>query len=135
MKAPKVIKFRQTSNKATPDDTKIVEEGTIGSLKYEVHQRNSSFAVVHIFNSKRTMIFKKDASIFEDMLQAMKFSEMVEGDVLVMKGSGDNDDLVFTFENGELSVSLKRRGFSVLEKLQDILKNHGSKKHKGGSSV
>jgi hypothetical protein len=125
MKAPKVIPFRQS--KMTADVTKatMVESGDIGDLQYEVYQRNNSFAVVHIFDKKRLSVFKKDAAIFEDELAKLKFNEMNEGDTIVMKGSGDNDDLVFKFENGELLISLKRRGFDVLEKLKSVLKRKG----------
>jgi hypothetical protein len=119
MKAPKVIPLRRS---LTHENETISEHGEIGDLEYEVWQRNNQFAVIHIFDKKHLSVFKKDVYIFEDELAKLKFSDMKEGDVIVMKGSGDNDDLVFTFENSELSISLKRRGFNVLEKLKTVLK-------------
>ena len=124
----KLLKFRSVKENKTTDNGKVVESGNLGTLLYEVYKPNPQFAVINISNIEKTLAFKKDALKFETELSKLDFKNMKEGDVLSLKGSGDNDDLVFTFKDGELEVSLKEReSFPIITKLKDILKRKGQK--------
>jgi hypothetical protein len=108
------------------DDGKIVDHGTLGKLDYEVYDRG----VIHIFD--KDMRFKKDINIFEDEIKKIDFDGMLDGDEHVINGSGDNDHLAFTKENGDIKISLKRREFEALGLLKSIL-TKGQKILKGGN--
>lgn len=111
-------------------DGKIVDHGALGDLHYEIYERG----VIHVFNDNRpgpdTLRFKKDLYIFEDEVKRVEFDKMGDGEYLI-KGSGDNDHLVFSKENGEIKISLKKREFEIMATLKNIL-NRG-KKLTGGS--
>ena len=107
-------------------DGKIVDHGTLGKLEYEVYERG----VVHIFD-KGGLRFKKDIYIFEDEIKKVNFVKLSDGEQQIIDGSGDNDHLVFTKENGDIKISLKRREFEVLGLLKAIL-TKGQSILKGG---
>lgn len=113
------------------NDGKIVDHGTLGKLNYEVYERG----VIHIFNDNRpgpdTLRFKKDIYIFEDEIKKIDFEKLSDGEQSIINGSGDNDHLVFTKENGDIKISLKRREFEALGLLKSIL-TKGQQILKGG---
>ena len=108
------------------NDGKIVDHGTLGKLDYEVYERG----VIHIFD-KDGLRFKKDIYIFEDEIKKVNFEKLCDGEQNVINGSGDNDHLVFTKENGDIKISLKRREFEALGLLKSIL-TKGQQILKGG---
>jgi hypothetical protein len=107
-------------------DGKILDHGTLGKLNYEVYERG----VIHIFD--KDLRFKKDIYIFEDDLKKIDFEKLSGGEQHLINGSGDNDHLVFTKENGDIKISLKRREFEALGLLKSIL-TKGQKILKGGN--
>ena len=109
---PFVSKGKKTTKK---DDGKILDHGKIGNLDYEIYSRN----VIHIFDKK--LKFKKTMDSFEEEMNSHDFEKLKEGEQIIMRGSGDNDHLVFERKNGDLEISLKKRTFNTLEKLKDIL--------------
>lgn len=113
-------KSRGAKKNAAKED--IVDHGIIGKLSYEIYKRG----VIHIFDKKLT--FKKNIEPFEDEIEQLDFDSLTEGQNLVMKGSGDNDNLVFTLKDGELEVSLSKRGFAVIDKLKDVLSKGRNRK-------
>jgi hypothetical protein len=120
MSPKKLIPFIQPKGKKESTDGEIIDHGDLGSLEYEVYKRG----VIHIFGDGKK--FKKDMALFEDDLNQLDFGKMKEGDDLTLRGSGDNADIVFTLSNGDISITLKEKGFPTLEKLKNILKS-GSK--------
>jgi hypothetical protein len=122
-----LLTFKSCGEKQT-DDGKCVDHGDISALQYELYQRGSTFTVLHILDPKhKDLCFKKDISTFQAELDKIKFDKMAEDDHEEIKGSGDNDDLVFTMKSGEIVLSLKKRGFDVIDKLKDILQGKGAK--------
>ena len=116
--ATKVIPFKSAGEKKDSEDGACVDHGTLGDLKYEVYKRG----VIHIFDD--TTIFKKDCGIFEDEVSKIDFTAMGDGDQHVIKGSGDNDDLVFMCDNDEIKISLTKKGLTVIEKLKSVLRKN-----------
>jgi len=108
------------------NDGKIVDHGTLGKLEYEVYERG----VIHIFD-KDGLRFKKDIYNFEDEIKKINFEQLSDGGQRHIDGSGDNDHLVFTKENGDIKISLKRREFEALGLLKAIL-SKGQSILKGG---
>lgn len=107
----------QGSKKTSDGD--VLDHGTIGELKYEIYKRG----VIHIFNDKCR--FKKDINLFEDEINKIDFDNM--SDDIVISGSGENDHLIFSKTDGELTIGLKKRDFEIIGKLKDIL-SRGKKK-------
>lgn len=99
-----------------PEGEPIIDHGTLGSLSYEIYERG----VIHIFNDQG-LRFKKALDAFEDELNQINFDDMFEGDDAVMKGSGDNDNLVFSCKGDEVDITLSKRGFDIIEKLRSII--------------
>ena len=104
------------------DDGKIVDHGKLGNLDYEIYNRG----VIHIFD-KDGLRFKKDIYIFEEEIKKISFDKMIDGDCREIKGSGDNDNLVFSKKDADIGISLKRKEFKALELLKDVL-NKGKQK-------
>jgi len=107
-------------------DGKIVDHGTLAQFDYEVYDRG----VIHIFNMD--LRFKKDIYIFEDEIKKIKFEKMSDGETHIIQGSGDNDHLVFTKQNGDVQITLKSRDFEAVTLLKSIL-NKGKQCLTGGS--
>lgn len=99
-------------------DGPIVDTGSIGDLKYDVYQRGS----IHIFNQEKTLFFKKGCDSFEDALKELDLNNMAENQVKVIKGSGDNDNLVFTCKDGDITLSLEKRSYPMVDHLRSLLK-------------
>lgn len=125
---PFIVKSRGAKKAAKDGD--VIDHGDIGGLKFEVYSRNDRFRVIHIFNTKRTSLFKKDAEDFKDAIDAIEFEDMADGDEHLISGSGANDDLLFTCENGEIKISIRRQGLGVIDKLKSIISGGGKKKKK-----
>ncbi len=102
--------------KSTPQDGTIADHGKIGNLDYEVFTRG----VLHIKDGKG-LCFKKDPEIFEEELEKIDFSQVSEGQEMVIVGSGDNDDLIMTVKDDEIVLSLRRKEFSIIRKLRDLI--------------
>ena len=96
----------------------IVEEGKVGGLVVRVFARG----VLHITNSDESRMFKKDPKCFEEELSDIDFQKMNVGDSVVIEGSGDNDDLVFTRVVDNIKLALRRREFGVIKKFREILR-------------
>jgi hypothetical protein len=124
-KPRKIVPFLPKGGKPDTQDG-ILEQGTIGNLSYEVYKRGN----IHIFDKARTTIFKKDCGLFEDALADAKIDKMSDGDSREIKGSGDNDTLVFKCVNGDIEWSLKKRSYPMLERLHGLL-NKGKKSKNG----
>ena len=120
-------KFPQSQGPLVSEDGEIVDHGDLGVyLKYEIYKRG----VIHIFEDpfkkvpvldKRGLIFKKDITLFEKALEGLHFETLLEGCSHKIPGSGDNDDLVFEKTNGDINIYLKKKGFTAIETLKDIL--------------
>ena len=118
----KVLQFvSKTSTKKTKNGD-IVEHGTICGLNYEVYKRG----VIHITDKK--LKFKKDCDIFEDEINKMDFESLADKEEIVLKGSGENDHLIFTKKDGDVDMKLKRREFSTISKLKSLLSKNKEKK-------
>jgi len=123
-----VIPFLVNSRGAKKsNDGSIIDHGDIGDLKFEVYSRNDRFRVIHIFNAKKTALFKKDAEDFRDAIDAINFEDMADGTEHVIEGSGDNDDLIFTCVSGEIKLNIRRKGLSVIDKLKSIIGDKSKK--------
>jgi hypothetical protein len=93
----------------------IVDYGTLGDFDYEIYKRG----VIRIFGKK--LEFKKDINLFENEIDKLDFGSMTEGSEIIIKGSGDNDHLVFKKVNGDIDIVLKKREFSAIETLRKVL--------------
>jgi hypothetical protein len=126
---PKILDFVSKGPKKSgkDDDGVVIDHGKIGSLDYEVYKRGakqgSPILVLHIFNSK--MRFKKDADVFEDELDKIDFDKLDERHVI--KGSGDNDDLVLMLKDGDVVFDLTKKGLTMINKVKDILSKNRKK--------
>jgi hypothetical protein len=102
----------------TSPDGNILDHGTLGDGNYEIYKRG----VIKIF--KDDLVFKKDINLFDKEVSAIDFENLQ--DPFIMKGSGDNDNLVFSKVEGDIQITLKKRGFKGIETLQAVL-NKGKK--------
>ncbi len=128
-KVEKVLPFLQSEGSGeNTSDGKILDKGTIGKLKYEHYQRG----VIHIHNGY--LRFKKNCDDFEDELNQLNLKNLVEGEHLVISGSGDNDDLIFEKKDGEIVLELQRKEFGVIKTLRKVIKKAKDIK-KGASNV
>lgn len=118
MQKRRLIEFKSKSKgiKKDSEDGEILDHGTIGELKYEIYKRGT----IHIFNS--SFLFKKDCRMFEDRIDEINFDKMTEYETYTIQGSGDNDDLQFYKEEGEIKIKLIKKAIPIVEKLRDILK-------------
>jgi hypothetical protein len=113
MKKDKVIPFK---DKKAKNKKEVSLKGTIQKLKYEVYYE---LATLHIYDDK--LLFKKDLKIFEDELTNLDFNTLKENETFIIKGSGDNDSLIFCKKEGDIVLSLKKREFKIIEQLKNIL--------------
>ena len=107
-------------------DGAIVDHGKLGDLDYEIYGRG----VIHIFD--KNFRFKKDIYAFETEVRSFNFQKLDEGQGFEIQGSGDNDHLEFTKDNGDIKISLKKRDFDAITMLKNILAR-GNKKLRGGN--
>ena len=112
----KLIKFKSKGAK-TSSDGDILDHGKFGAMSYEVYKRG----VIHIFKKNSKLMFKKDCSIFEDEISEIDFDILSDGEEFVLEGSGDNDHLIFKKENGDISITLRKRGFKMIDKILETL--------------
>jgi hypothetical protein len=121
MKKTSLIPFR----KLVENETGIVDSGSLGDLFYEIHKRG----VIHIFDKDKTMIFKKDPDIFEKAIEALNLHTFNADETKTIKGSGDNDDLVFQCINGDIEIRLEKKTFGMIDKLKKVI---GTAKNSAG---
>lgn len=117
-KKVEVIPFRGSKCKIKSTEGTIVESGTIGTKPALTWEVFAPYGTIHIYDKNLT--FKKDCDKFEDELAKIPLNLKV-GQKHVIKGSGDNDDLIITNEDGEYRLSLTRRGIAVVEKLKELI--------------
>ena len=123
-KQKKILEFvPKNKTRKTPAKKDVEEEGKLGKLNYTVFKRG----VIHLTNSSKTLLFKKDCELFETEIDKMNLNDLKDEDVRKMSGSGDNDNLLFTCVKGDLVMSLEKREYGLLKKLKGILKK-GAKK-------
>ena len=113
---------KKVSRKAKKEN--VIDEGTLGDLKYKIYSRG----IIHIFDLK--CLFKKDCSAFEDALEELDLHALAEGESERIPGSGDNDTLIFTCENGDVIISLEKPEYGMISKLKKLL-SKGKKSKKG----
>jgi len=118
----RIIPFIRTKITAKEKEEGIVDEGVIGDLQYKVFSRG----VIHIFDKEQKCIFKKDCELFEKSLDELNLNSLTEGKNRKIVGSGDNDTLIFTWINGDITVSLEKPEYDTIAKLKKIL-NLGKK--------
>jgi len=116
----KVVPFKKKSGTKEEDDGDILEAGSLGTTKYKIYKRG----VIHITDGK--LLFKKNMDEFEKVLDQINFDEVIEGKSHTIKGSGDNDNLVFTKKDGDFQISLEKKGFDTIEKLRGLLQKRGN---------
>lgn len=109
----------------TSSDTVVDEEGSIGHLKYKVYKRG----VIHVIDENKGLIFKKDPDLFEDAVNQLKLNSLKDGETAVIKGSGDNDDLVFECTNGDIDMRLEKKSYGMVSKLKKIFESAKKKKN------
>jgi len=116
---PQLIPFKKHAAAAVAPDGNVVEYGTVGidphALDWEIH----SVGTIHILNGKGQQ-FKKDCDKFEEELDKVPL-DLLPGNKHVIRGSGDNDDLVIENVDGDYRLSLTRRGIAVVEKLKELV--------------
>jgi hypothetical protein len=121
MKKAKFLPFQNKSKvpdlnsqgPATSTDGDMLDHGTLGDLNYEIYKRG----VIKIF--KDDLVFKKDINRFDQEVSKIPFERLLEQQII--NGSGDNDHLVFSKVDGDIQISLKRRGFKAIDTLQTVL--------------
>lgn len=109
---------KKTEEKALAQKDKVVDEGKLGALNYKVYDRG----VIHVYNDSQTMLFKKSYEAFEAAMVGLNLDDMREGEKKELNGSGDNDTLVFTCTDGDIVLSLEKRGYLMAKRLRDIIK-------------
>ena len=120
-KHPEVIPFKSNKDlrkvRANEEDGAVIDSGKINDLAYEVYQRGC----IHIYTEDKSLIFKKDCDLFENEILNLDLNNLTTGQVKIIKGSGDNDNLVFTCKDGDIKVTLEKRNYKMVEKLRTIL--------------
>jgi hypothetical protein len=127
--ASKFFKFKQDISSLKKDKSlgvDIIDQGIFGDLNYTIYKRG----VIKISSDESDLVFKKDINLFENEIANIDFESMVEP--IIIKGSGDNDHLVFSKINNDIKISLKGRVFSSVEILCDIISK--GKKKLGGQN-
>jgi len=125
----KIFPFQKKSDKSRvpalvskgAKDTKegeIIDHGSFDKLIYNIYKRG----IIKI-SDELGHVFKKDINIFETEVLKIDFAGMMEGQKITINGSGDNDHLVFSRVNGDISIDLHKREFAAIEKLRGILAN------------
>jgi len=122
MKKGKLVKFDSKGPKPSNKDGEIVDHGKLGNLEYELYKRGT----IHIFS--KSLTFKKDPDLFEDAVCEIDFDTMENGDTAVIKGSGDNDNLVFICTESGIEIKLVKRGHDILSKLKSLITKGKSNK-------
>jgi len=112
-KIGKLLPFRGGKLNPAKDTAEgtIVESGTIGDLNWEVY----SYGTIHIMQNGR--VFKKDCDLFEKELDEVPDNALRH----VIKGSGDNDNLVITQVDGEYVAHVEKSGHMIVEKLRELV--------------
>jgi hypothetical protein len=114
-----IVPFINSKGSKKTTDGEIVDHGKINDLQYEIYKRG----VIHIFKNKSaaTCRFKKDIDSFDTAINKLDFEKLEDGKSLMIEGSGDNDNLIFTKKDDDINISLKAKGFKTIERLKEIL--------------
>ncbi len=116
-KTRKVLEFQSRGGKILNKNGKVIDHGTLGGLKYEMFQRG----VIHVFDDKNDLRFKKDPDVFEDEVDKIDFDKMKDGDEQVIEGSGDNPNLVFRCRGDDIKLMLRKKEFKTITLLRRLL--------------
>lgn len=103
-----------------PEKEDILEQGTLGDLEVVLYKRGT----VHIKDPKHPdLVFKKDPELFEKELEdkIKNLKKAVDGDMFLIEGCGDNDNLVFTVHEDDFVASLSPRTYGLLAKLKGFI--------------
>jgi len=118
MPEKKLIPFVPKGPKDNKDGT-ILDHGTLGKYNYEVYQRGN----IHVFSPDKTLMFRKDCTVFEDELNKLDLKNLKADGALVIKGCGETDNLVIARDaDGEYEIRLDKRTGSVIDLLKGLLK-------------
>jgi len=119
-----IIPFIKSRGSKKTAEGEILDHGNISNVEYEIYKRG----VIHIFDKDHR--FKKDIDLFETEFNKLNFDSLSNGNTIDLSGSGDNDDLVFTKKDGDITLSFKKKGFKTIEKLKGILSKAKQKSSK-----
>lgn len=111
------IKTKKKKVKRNAPAGTVIEEGNFGKLKYKVFKRGN----IHIFDTKETLLFKKDCEVFEAEVDKLNLNSLKEGDSKRIEGCGENDTLIFSCKTGDIEITLEKRAYGMLKKLKKIL--------------
>lgn len=109
----KFLKLAPTVKK--PVEKGLIEEGTIGDLKYKLFDRGN----IHITDGVN--LFRKDCSAFKAALAGRDYEKMSEGSSFKVPGAGDTDPLFVFKEKGEIKLRLGGKIPPIIVKLKEIL--------------
>lgn len=128
-KKKNVLNFKPKKKVSRQEKKKnVLDEGKLGDLEYKIYSRG----VIHIFDSDEKFLFKKDCVLFEETMNELNLNSLIEGNCRKITGSGDNDTLVFTCNNGDIIISLEKPEYEMISKLKEILLKGVLKKDKKG---
>jgi hypothetical protein len=102
-------------NKKEAVEKGLIEEGTIGDLKYKLFDRGN----IHLTDGVN--IFRKDCMAFKAALSGLDYEKIKEGSSHEIPGAGDTDPLVIYKENGDFKLRLGGKVPQVIVKLREIL--------------
>jgi len=102
-------------NKKEAVEKGLIEEGTIGDLKYKLFDRGN----MHITDGVN--IFRKDCMAFKTALANRDYEKINNGDSFEIPGAGDTDPLVIFKENGDFRMRLGGKVPQIIVKLREIL--------------
>lgn len=128
MESGKTIAFPKRNAADPKDDSPVmqdeegifIEEEPLGNLTLKTYNRGG-IGVVHVFGEDKKVRFKKDPVSFDKALDRLGLEDLDEGTETMIEGSGDNPDLIFKKENGEIVVSLRRKQYKAIAKLRDVI--------------
>lgn len=93
----------------------VVEEGTIGDLKYTRFDRGN----IQLTDGVNT--FRKDCFEFKAALAKHDYDSIIEGGSFEIPGAGDTDSLVIFKEDGDFKLRLGGKVPQIIVQLRDIL--------------
>jgi hypothetical protein len=93
----------------------LLEEGTIGDLKYKLFDRGN------IQITDGVNIFRKDCTAFKGSLAGRDYEKLKNGDSFEISGAGDTDPLIIFREKDEIKIRLGGKIPPIILKLIDIL--------------
>lgn len=101
--------------KEPPKEKGLLEEGSLGDLKYKLFDRGN----IHITDGVNT--FKKDCMAFKAALAGRDYEKIKEGESFEVSGAGDTDPLFVFKKKGEIKLRLGGKIPPIIVKLKGIL--------------